>query len=521
MIKHSNLTRGLLISTIVWTLSSNYALKVSAQVIDDLSSSRKKQEQTITNDQDILYQVEILQQQAEKFRKTVDLFNLQLQEQLNSQRTSNIVDVQPVLVNWEELNLVWHNLTNNLEKHPEFSNLLQEDQVFHNIEQNLIFQKEIISNLAKILNNSSTLIITELQEQLFTRRELSRNSYPYGTFEVKTQHKFALISTNKARELEVQVSQIENILSSNLLHREQTNNTNYKTESTITSNQNSTKELNNSLSEQNEFLKFNTLIALILLSSCAIFIILRNSNHNQDILQNKDLEQEGNSEIFRNNLVNYDVTDYLKNVQKIEHQARKLLNSTNQIIEHQKNSIEQDEKFQVKNYSVASSSNKIKPNYNNFSDSSATQRLSITTPTQVIQEFSPTFTSLATEEDLILMYRKNRQLLYQKSITVEITKKSKQRIQTKPKYDIFFEETSNGGYWIVFEPKLENNCYFLVPNPFLDITSLTSQNIDNIFTCTRYNNRTSDQFSLKYSAMVQVHNSSSWRLIGNGEITFS
>ena len=446
---HSNLTRGLLLSTIVWTLSSNYALKVSAQVIDDLSLNKTKQEQTITNDQDLLNQIEILQQEAERFRKTVDFVNLQLQEQWNSQRTSNVVEVQPILVKWEELNLIWHNLTNDIEKHPEFSNLLQEDKIFRRIEQNLIFQQEIISNLAKILNNSSTLTITELQEQLFTRRELNRNNYPYGTFEVKTQHKFALISTNKARELELQVSQIENILSSHLLHKKQTNNTNQRIAETITSNHKSTKALTENSPQQNEFSKFNTLIALALLSSCAIFIILSNSKQNRDALQDKDFEQEKNPENSLNNLVNYDVMDYLKNVQKIEHQARKILSSANEIIENRENSREKDAKFQINNYPTTSSNKKNQLDLN-LSDSLAKARFSTTTPTQVIQEFVPTVTSLATEEDLILMYRENRQLLYQKSITVEITQESQQRIKTKPQSDILFTETSNGSYWIVF-----------------------------------------------------------------------
>ena len=238
------------------------------------------------------------------------------------------------------------------------------------------------------------------------------------------------------------------------------------------------------------------------------------------MVQDQDSSQDENSEAPRNNLVNYAVADYLKNVQQFEHQAREILNSTNQIIGNRKNLIERDGKFQVNNHPVASDHKQIKPKFN-FSDSSKTNPFSKTTPTQVIQELLPTVTSLVTEEDLILMYRENRQLLHQKSITVAITKESIQRIKTGQKSDILFKEASNGGYWIIIEPKLENNCYFLVPNPFVDINSLTPQSIDKIFTCTRYNNRTSDQFSLKYSAMVQIHTLTSWRLIGTGEITFS
>ncbi len=59
--KQSNLTRGLLLSTLVSTLSINCELKVFAQVINDLSSSMAKQEQTIKSDQDLLQKIVILQ----------------------------------------------------------------------------------------------------------------------------------------------------------------------------------------------------------------------------------------------------------------------------------------------------------------------------------------------------------------------------------------------------------------------------------------------------------------------------
>ncbi|MEM9276820.1 MAG: hypothetical protein AAGA80_28355, partial [Cyanobacteria bacterium P01_F01_bin.143] len=184
---NSNLIRVLLLFTLVGTLSSNYALKASAQLTNGLSSSTAQQRQEIPSDQDILQKIEIIQQKAENFRQTVDSVNLQLQEKLNSPKSSQIVDFSKALANWEQLNIIWRDFTKDLEKNPEFFNLLQEDKIFHDIDQNLDFQKEIIANLAKIFNKSS----------------------PSANFEEETQHKFALISTNKARELELQVSQIE------------------------------------------------------------------------------------------------------------------------------------------------------------------------------------------------------------------------------------------------------------------------------------------------------------------------
>ena len=509
----SNLTRGLLLSTLVWTLSANCLSKVSAQVIDDLSLNMTTEEQTITSDQDLLQKTEIFQQKAEKFRQIIDIFNIQLQEQFNSQRTKNIVDFTEVLAHWAQLNRIWRDFTKDLESRPELFNLLQEDEFFQEIGQNLLTQKEIISNLEKVLNQSSTLIITELQEQLFTRRELSRNYYPYGTFEARTQHKFALVSTNKVRELELQASQIENIISHHLLYKKQLNNTNYGIAEPTTSNSVDTKKFVDNLLKQPDFFNFNTLIALTLLSSCAIFIILRSFKQDRSVFQAQNFNQGGNSEIPRSDLINYDVSDYLKNVQQLENQALKILNSANQIVEEK-------QKSQVNDDSISFSHDQSQSN-SNFSDLATTKTFLSSSHRKIIQEIPPTVTSLVTEEDLILMYRKNWQFLRQKSITVAITRESIKRIKTGQKSDILFKEADSGGYWIVLEPKLENNCYFLVPNPILEINSLTLQSIDKIFTCTRYNNRTSDKFNLKYSAMVRVHSSTSWKLIGTGELTFS
>ena len=497
----SNLTRELLLSTLVCALCISCALKVSAQDINDLSSSKEKKEQTIKSDQYLLQKIDILQQKAEKFRQTVDIFNFQLQEQFHSQSTENTVDFRQVLANWEQFNRIWHNFTQDVDNNPEFSNLLGETQVFNDINQNLLFQKEIISNLAKVFNEPSPLIITDFQGQLFTKRELNNGYYIYGTFDAKTQHKFALISTNKARELELQVSQIENIFSNHLLNREQINNSNYRIVDTTKTNSTNTTELVDNSAKETRFLNLNTLIVLTLLSSCAIFIILRAYKQNQDLNQDREPETSQN-----------DVTDYLHNVEQFENQAREILNSTNQIIENKK-------KDRVTN-SLSSPQKQSQPKIKS-SGSSATQTFSTKTPQPDRQTSSPIVTSLVTEEDLIVMYRENPQLLLQKVIKVEVIKESIERTIAGTKPEIMFKETSNDHYWIILEPELENNCYFLVPKPNLEINSLIYPSIKNIFNCTGYNDRTSNKFNLKLSAMVQIQSASSWKLIGTGEITFS
>ena len=514
----SKLTRGLLFSTLVLTLSTSCVLKISAQVINDFSSAMAQQEQEINNDQDLLQKIDILQQKAARLRQTVDIFNLRLQEEFNSPRRNNTVNEKKVLANWEQFNKIWHNFNQDLGENPELYSLLDKTQVINSINKNLLFQKEIISTLAQVLNESSRLLTTEFQEQLFTKRELNNSYFPNGTFETQTQHKFTLISTNKARELELQVSQMENILSNYILTKQEsikTINSGYRAIEATTIDSGKTKNIPN---EPSNFLNFNTFIALFLLSSCAIFVVVKAYKQKNPSLDNKDYNQDDDLEISQNN-----VEDYLKNLQQVENQAREIINSTNQIIDHQKNSRENYQKFQDNNNPAAPGNNlstNKQPNLNSSNAATNRKLVSQISP-QALQESLLTNVALAIEEDLIDLYHKNRQLLLQKSIKVSVTKESLQRIKTGLQSEILFKETSNGSYWLVLEPKLENNCYFLVPNPILNFNALINQGIDNIFTCTRYNNRTSDNFNLKFSAMVQVQSSSTWKLIGTGEIIFS
>ena len=517
----SKLTRGLLFSTLVWTLSTSGVLKVSAQVINDFSSDLARQEQNINNDQDLLQKIDLLQQKAARLRQTVDIFNLHLQEELNYSRKKNRVDVEKVLANWEQFNIIWHNFNQDLGNNPELSSILGKTKVINSINQNLLFQKEIISTLAKVLNESSRLLVKEFQEKLFTQRELNHSYFPKGNFEIQTQHKFTLISTNKARELELQVSQIENILSNHILTKQETINKNDNSYKTIEATTINSSKTNSNLSKTNKpgnFLNFNTFIALILLSSCAIFVVMKAYKKNNSGLENKDSSQDDDPGISPNN-----VEDYLKNLQQVENQAREIINSTNQIIENQKNSRENQQKFQENNAPASLNNNSSKPKQpsHNSSNSVTNKEFVSKMPQQAVQESLLTDVDLATEEDLIVLYHENRQLLLQKSIKVEVTRESLQSIKTGVQSEILFKEISNGSYWLVLEPKLENNCYFLVPNPILNFNALINQGIDHIFTCTRYNNRRSDHFNLKFSAMVQVQSSSTWKLIGTGEIIFS
>ena len=486
---NSNLIRVLLLFTLVGTLSSNYALKTSAQVTNGLSLTAAEQRQAIPSNQDILQKIDLIQQKAKNFRQTVDSVNLQLQEQVNSPKSSQIVDFSKALANWEQLNIIWHDFTKDLEKNPEFFKLLQEDKVFHSIDQNLTFQKEIIANLAKIFNQSSYS----------------------ADFEEKTQHKFALTSTNKARELELQVSQIENILANYLLYKEQINNTSYNIIKATTTNSTDIKNFEDNSAPKTKFLTFKILIVLTLLSSCGMFIFLRSYKQNNSSVENQNFDEEGNKETPLN-----DFADYLENVQKVENQARQLLNSTEQIIENQHDTIKKKQEHQINEHfmDIAAQRSPNSPSFERAESFSSTTK-------QVVQESLSITKNLATEEDVIVLYRKNRQLLLQKAIKVAVNQESRQRIKAGAKSEIIFEKVSSGSYWIITEPKLENDSYFLVPNPILGINALIDQSVDQIFTCTRYNNRTSDNFNLKFSAIVQVHGANSWKLIGTGEITFS
>ena len=74
-------------------------------------------------------------------------------------------------------------------------------------------------------------------------------------------------------------------------------------------------------------------------------------------------------------------------------------------------------------------------------------------PQQAVQESLLTNVDLTTEEDLIVLYHENRQLLLQKSIKVELTRESLQSIKTGAKSEILLKESSKGSYWLVLEPK--------------------------------------------------------------------
>jgi len=424
--RHSNLIRVLLLFTLVGTLSSDYALKANAQVINDLSSNTIKQRQTRQSHQDVLQKIDILQQKAENFRQTVDRINIQLQEQLNSPQTSQKVDFKPILANWEQLNRIWHELTKNLEQNPEFSHLLQKDRVFYNIDQSLTFQEKIISNLAKVLNKSSSPTIIAFQEQIFTKKELNNHDHPHGIFEARTQHKFALISTNKARELELQIYQLENILFNYLLYKKQPNNPNYRIIQATTKIYPDTEEFVDNSDKKTRFFNFNTLIVLTLLSSCGMFIALKTYKKNSSSLEDHDLHEDAETEKTHNNVADYNVVDYLKNVQKVESQARELLSSTNHIIENQQINIGKDEDYQLTEYFADISEKRSQPNLD-FPDFQRTESLPKTTQ-QAIPAPLPMITSLATEEDVIILYRNNRQSLLQKAIRVDVTQESIQRL---------------------------------------------------------------------------------------------
>ncbi|MEM9275505.1 MAG: hypothetical protein AAGA80_21440, partial [Cyanobacteria bacterium P01_F01_bin.143] len=301
------------------------------------------------------------------------------------------------------------------------------------------------------------------------------------------------------------------ILFNYLLYRKPINNTSYRLIEATTTNSTDIGQFGDNSVPKTKFFTFKVLIVLTLLSSCGIFIFLKSYKQKNSSVENQDLDQDRNNEAPLNNMA-----DYLENVQKVENQARQLLDSTELIIENQHDNIRKNQEHQINEHfmDIAAQRSLNSPSFERAEAFSSTTQ-------QAVQESLPITKNLATEEDVIVLYRKNRQSLLKKAIRVSVTQESKQRIKAGGKSEIIFEKSSNGSYWIITEPKLENNSYFLVPNPMLKLNALLEQNVDHIFTCTRYNNRSSDNFNLKFSAIVQVHVANSWKLIGTGEITFS
>ncbi|ELS03903.1 hypothetical protein Xen7305DRAFT_00036270 [Xenococcus sp. PCC 7305] len=508
----SNLIKGLLFSSLIWTLSSNFSAQASVPVISNPSSITAKQVQILKNGQDVLQGIEILQQKAENFRQTVDSLNFQLQAQFNSSGTSNVVDTQLVLTNWQKLNRIWLDFTTDIEKNSEFSHLLQKEQVFTDIEQNLRFQKTIISNLAKVLNQPSASVVIELQGQIFTNQD----SYNNSVFDTITQHKFSLISTNKARELELQVSQLENIVSDNLLDKVQTINSvsqNVEASKLKTRQKTDISELTNNSSGEIDLLNFNVLTALALLSSCAIFVALKSYKNKRSFWPKQDLDKIQNPKIS-----DQQVVDYLHSLEAKEQQSYQLIDSANKLILDGKKTLEQQDIHLVSPSSNDAYRKQIR--LTNAKSSTISMPSKVATKQVTPPESSAIATTLTTEEELIIVYREHPQLLLPKVIEVEVYQGIGQET-TNGESEILFREAKHGNYWIILEPKLENNSYFLVPNPMLDLEFPLFQSSDKIFTCPKHHGKLSGEFDLKFSAMVQVYSSRAWKLIGTGEITFS
>ena len=381
--------------------------------------------------------------------------------------------------------------------------------------------------------------VESIQSSNFTKEEINRSSDKNRTFDEITLYKFALVSTNKARDLELRIAELEKHIYIESRYLQQQNSF---TLNPIDAN-----------SERNKFLSFKALLVLFVLSGCTFFIIYKAYKQNNSVKQIK----------IKDNQINQNY--YQKNTVKPSQPYRRRNNYSSTAIRNQRTSSEKKSTYQGKslnrrgitNYSASSkdlsnknSSSKLNrsrydhqhltgehqspqaPSFYggvtvtkqalNLNENSATNLF----PTRTAkQSSSKSVTNISDKpntlgEEIVAIYHRNPRELSIKVIKVAATSESIEQRRAGMKTPIRFTETSNYSYWIIREPKTDNN-YFLVPKPNLVINSHIYQTIEDIFSCQGYQNRASNKFKLKLSAVVQSEGEGSWKLIEPGELIFS
>ncbi|MDJ0899502.1 MAG: hypothetical protein QNJ55_11890 [Xenococcus sp. MO_188.B8] len=403
--------------------------------------------------------------------------------------------------------------------------------------------------------------VESIQSFNFTKEEINRSFDQNRTFDAITLYKFALVSTNKARDLELRIADLEKHIYIESRYLQQQNSF---TLNPIDAN-----------SERNKFLSLKALLVLFVLSGCTFFIIYKAYKQNNSVKQIK----------IKDNQINQNY--YQKNTVKPSQPYRQRNNYSSTAIRNQRTSSEkkstyystkfemmdrgkaggageasgagednyQDSSLKTKladyyqykspnrrgitNYSASSqdlsnknSSSKLNRSryYHqhltkqalNLNENSATNLF----PTRTAkQSSSKSVTHISDKpntlgEEIVAIYHRNPRELSIKVIKVAATSESIEQRRAGMKTPIRFTETSNYSYWIIQEPKTDNN-YFLVPKPNLVINSHIYQTIEDIFSCQGYQNRASNKFKLKLSAVVQSEGEGSWKLIEPGELIFS
>ncbi|MDJ0903359.1 MAG: hypothetical protein QNJ55_31625 [Xenococcus sp. MO_188.B8] len=504
IISNSKLIRGLLLSALIWTVPSNFELETVAQAETVQLSSITKQQKEQQDYQELLQKINKLQEAATNYRSEVDQINNKLQEKFNSKRQIKKVNLKPLFQRTEEFNNIWQDFNKELGKKPDLASFVTKIKIEE----------------------------TELIKTINSLEEINR-SFNNKTFDEIALYKFALLSTTKATDLQLQVSHIERYVYIELLGLQQKNSL--------------TLDNIDAIAEGNRFFSLKGLLVLLVLSGCAFFIIRQAYNKNNLVKQiktkeknnhiNKNYDQNtikssqpyrqhnnGFSAENKNKQTRAGRTPHYQNPNNNQRGMTDYSSSTKDFIN---NNIRRSP-----TRSSYSHSKSTKPPYEqkaksyfNLEEDSTTNLFPTRTEHQPISKSASPVTHTSDQpnildEELKAIYHHNPRELLKKVIKVAATRESIEQRRSGFETPITFTETSNDSYWIILEPKSDNG-YYLVPKPNLVINSRIHQTIEDIFSCQGYQNRTSNKFKLELFATVQSEGGRSWKLVEPGELLFS
>ncbi|ELS00613.1 hypothetical protein Xen7305DRAFT_00003140 [Xenococcus sp. PCC 7305] len=540
---HSNLIRGFLLSTLVWTLPLNFELETLAQVEIVQSPDITKQQENRQDYQKILQKIDQLQQEAANFRQAVDQFNVELQEKFDSTEKIDKINLRTLLNEQKEFQKIWQELDEELAKRSEFVAYSKKSK----IEQAIGSLEELIFTLDSSLKNlSKSSKIANLQDKLFSKEEINRAFGDNKTFDEKTLNKFALVSTNKVRDLQLQVAQIEKHIYIQLLFLQQ---------------QNIIQDTNvvNTNSGSNSTFSPKKLLVLTFLFACTLLIILRvyNKHYSPQRIKTKIKDHQNNKKLYpdsikesKNSLQDNNrffavqesrskkqpnrqvsvlnqgnVADYShsNSQEKFSRRANNSPASKSQTLSNNLRNKNSRSNSSYVNYSPLESTEKYLGSQDNYPTSSISEKTNkqgsskSISPVTYIPEALDKSNKL--DQKIVVTYHQNPRELSKKSIKVAATRESIEQKRAGIKTPILFMETSNDSYWISRESTEENH-FFLVPKPNLVINSPIYQTIKDIFICQGYQNRTSNKFKLIAPAVVKKLSHDKWQLIESGKLVF-
>ena len=127
---HNNLIRGFLLSTLVWTLPINFELeKTLAQSEIVQSSDITQQEEKRQDYKKLLQKTNELYEKAAKFSQAVDQLNIELQEEFDSTKKINNINLKPVLAQKKEFNKIWQEFDKELETKSELAKFPKKKEI--------------------------------------------------------------------------------------------------------------------------------------------------------------------------------------------------------------------------------------------------------------------------------------------------------------------------------------------------------------------------------------------------------